>query len=170
MARIKIVERDEQGQPTTRISVPGYIELYERTLSTQARLDAFDGMNPTGPQNSRPNHIRDAAAAAGAVATQMNPGQDPVDGSNTIIKAEKDSRGNSSEPKAKLSVPIPEQAVPSGALGYLDDYIDKILEELHNVNALIPATSTSPPRVDRNIDHARTLKFLLGMMMLTRCR
>jgi hypothetical protein len=147
---------------TNNLSPSGYRSIVSQIM---ANFAAYLAAAPTGGGDNKPDRLQSYASAAGAVVTRVPPmGGDPVvSGSTAIIMSERDFlNGN----KSQVTVPLPpDPLLMDTDYSYLNDYLRVLVSELARVGA-IPTNSfnAAAPNI------VEVHKFLLGMMLMTRCR
>jgi len=145
MAKLKI--DDAQGKPI----VDAYVNFISNLFATDTAFDGFASTN----QNQKPEKLQDLVRAGPdgdpnwTVTQQTASGStEPIDDSNCTIVGDKDRLRTGA--RSKVTVPLPDYRLTD--FGYLAGYAQKI-HELYD-----------------NGETEKAHKFLLGVMLLARCR
>lgn len=156
------------------MSPEGYIAVAENLLLNQTNLTAF---NSDGPNHAKKRVTRlqnyaamgnDKIPTNAKVQYEFTDGPHDITKDNCKIRANVDEPGGSSEDKVRVTMPLPEMALAEteSQLSYIDAYIRQFM--MFWDPTYVWPDDPDKPGTPESRNKAR--KYILGVLMLTKCR
>lgn len=153
------------------INEEGYIAVVKKLILDPDGFEDFVGEDEDQEKFSkaRTKMLRELAESKGGQLQQRDEDDqvEQVTRSNCRIRATPDKRKDSPKGFSKVTISLPEEPLSAADLNYIDDYIAKYIE-IRTKRA--DGTFDALPNASSQDNAKRARMFVLGMMMLTRCR